>query len=150
MQKVQEVQEKSVEEEKDKYVLSWKSNHKMMHCLIKIENATALIESYMRKPEHDVYHLTRALQNPKTNLRRDKPESLSWYHGTVDNKVSFRHFFIILSFIRFSKRTSQLLRREPAGKYLLRKNDKGLFRLSYKSDQTKVFFRIKYFFFYFT
>ena len=96
MQKVQEIQEKSFEEEEDKYVLSWKSIHKMMHCFIKIEKATALIESYMRKPEDDVYHLTRALPNPNTkkavenrNLRRDHPESLSWYHGTVDNKVFF-------------------------------------------------------------
>ena len=108
MQKVHDDEGKNHEEEKDKYVLSWKSSHKMMHCFIKIENATykinqtkfssfpALIESYMRKPEDDVYHLTRELQNPKTkkavknrNSRRDDPETLSWYHGTVDNKVFF-------------------------------------------------------------
>ena len=161
MQRVQAAEEKSFDEEKDTYVLSWKSSHKIMHCIIKIDKATykinqkkfssfpALIEGYMRKPEDDVYHLTRALQNPKTkksvknrHSRIDNPESLSWYHGTVGNKVSFCHFFIIISFISLSKRTSELLSREPAGKYLLRKNDEGLFRLSYKSDQRKVFFNI--------
>ena len=106
MQKVHDDEGKNHEEEKDKYVLSWKSSHKMMHCFIKIEEVTALIESYMRKPEDDAYHLTRALhgpallQNPKTkkalkNSRKDQPESLSWYHGTVGIKVSFKHFFII-------------------------------------------------------
>lgn len=50
----------------------------------------------MRKPEDDVYHLTRELRNPNIddtvgmrNSRRDQPESLSWYHGTVDNNVCF-------------------------------------------------------------
>ena len=112
IQKVHDVEEKKHEEEKDQYVLSWRSSHKIMHCLIKVENATykinqtkfpsfsALIEGYMRKAEDDVYHLTRALQNPKTkksvknrNSRIDNPdpESLSWYHGTVGNKVLFCH-----------------------------------------------------------
>ena len=106
MKKVHEVGEKNFEEEKDNYVLTWKSNQKIMHCIIQIENSNyrinktkfssfpSLIQYYMRKPEDDVYHLTRELRNPKIdeavgirNSRRDQPESLSWYHGTVDNKV---------------------------------------------------------------
>ena len=86
-----------------------------MHCIIQIENSNykinrakfpsfpSLIQYYMRKPEDDVYHLTRELRNPNIdeavvmrNSRRDQPESLSWYHGTVDNNVRF--CFIIIFF----------------------------------------------------
>ena len=105
--------EKSIEEGKDSYVLSWRSRKKMMHSIIQIENGTykinrakfstfpALIASYMRKSEDDAYHLTGELQNPKidkvsevSDSHRDQPESLSWYHGTVGNQVY--HFSLIL------------------------------------------------------
>ena len=36
------------------------------------------------------------------------------------------------------KRTNQLLSRQATGKYFLRKNDEGLFRLAYKTDERKV------------
>lgn len=115
MKKVQEVGEKRFEEEKDNYVLTWKSSQKIMHCIIQIENSNykinrrkfssfpSLIQYYMRKPKDDVYHLSRELRNPKIdkavgmrNSRRDQPESLSWYHGTVDNKVCFCFIIIFI------------------------------------------------------
>ena len=108
--------EKSFEEEKDSYALSWRSRKKMMHSIIQIENGTykinrtkfstfpALIESYMRKSEDDAYCLTVELRNLKIDKasevrdsHRDRPESLSWYHGTVGNKVLFLSICLSLS-----------------------------------------------------
>ena len=87
-----------------------------MHSIIQIENGKykinrtkfstfpALIESYMRKSEDDAYYLTGELQNPKIDKasevidsHRDQPESLSWYHGTVGNKVLFLSICLLTS-----------------------------------------------------
>ena len=132
-----------------------------MHSIIQIENGTykinrakfstfpALIASSMRKSEDDAYHLTGELQNPKidkvsevSDSHRDQPESLSWYHGTIGNQVYNFCSFCNQSLFMSLKRTNELLSREPTGKYFLRKNDQGLFRLSYKTEQRKVFLKI--------
>ena len=106
---------KKVQEGKDedRYVLSWRSRRKIMHSFIKINNNKfqinvakfstfpALIECYKRKPENDEFHLAEGLPNPRINTfvknrnsRRDSPESLSWYHGTVGHEVQFFEIFI--------------------------------------------------------
>ena len=79
----------------------------MVHSIIKIENGKfyisnaskyssfpALVESYMRKPDDNKYYLSEGLLNPKIdkaarsrNSKRDQPESLLWYHGTVGKEV---------------------------------------------------------------
>ena len=108
-------QGKKVQESKDedRYVLSWRSRRKIMHSFIKINNNKfqinvakfstfpALIECYKRKPENDEFHLAEGLPNPRINTfvknrnsRRDSPESLSWYHGTVGHEVQFFEIFI--------------------------------------------------------